>query len=208
MPRISQEESAARRNEIIDSCAALYETENYNDITMSQIADGVSFGRANMYNYFSCKDEIMLALLQREHELWADALDVLAKKAPELSGEELADELATSLEARQQMLKLLAMNLYDMEQNSSLEALVQLKVAYGRVIDSLQNVLAIAKPDWDKARIKHFTFGFMPFLHGVYPYVFHTEKQTKAMEKVGVAKPGMSVHDMVRELALQLLAIA
>ncbi len=205
MPRISQEESAARRDEIIDSCADLYRTESYHDITMAQVAKGISFGRANIYNYFSCKDEIMLALLQREHELWADDLDALAKKAPKLTDEKLADGLARSLAAREQMLKLLAMNLYDMEQNSSLDALVQLKVAYGRVVDSLHNLIAAAKPDWDKSRIKRFTFGFMPFLHGVYPYCFHTDKQTKAMNEVGVAKPGMTIRQMVRSLALQLL---
>lgn len=207
MPRISQEESAARRDEIIDSCAALYKTENYHDITMAQVANGISFGRANIYNYFSCKDEIMLALLQREHELWADDLDVLAKKAPKLSDEKLADGLAASLAAREQMLKLLAMNLYDMEQNSSLEALVRLKVAYGRVVNSLHDLLAAAKPNWDEAHIRRFTFGFMPFLHGVYPYCFHTEKQTKAMREVGVAKPGMTIRQMVRSLALQLLMV-
>ncbi|MDO4851071.1 MAG: TetR family transcriptional regulator [Actinomycetota bacterium] len=205
MPRISKEESRARRDEIIDSCAALYRTENYHDITMSHIAKGVSFGRANIYNYFQCKDEIMLALLQREHELWADDLDALAAQVGRLDDEQLADGLATSLQAREQMLKLLAMNLYDMEQNSRLENLIQLKHAYGRVIASLQGLLAGAKPGWDQARIDRFTFGFMPFLHGVYPYAFHTRKQTEAMEAVGVAKPGMSLHEMVRTLALQLL---
>ena len=35
MPLISQEESDARSDEIIDACAALYRTENYRDITMA-----------------------------------------------------------------------------------------------------------------------------------------------------------------------------
>lgn len=206
MPRISKEESEVRRNEIIDSCAALYRTSGYHDITMSQVAEGVSFGRANIYNYFQCKDEIMLALLQREHELWACALDELAERASELGDEGLASGLAESLQAREQMLKLLAMNLHDMEQNGSLDALVQLKVAYGRVIASLRGVLAAAKPSWGQERIGRFTFAFMPFLHGVYPYTHHTEKQESAMRQAGVEKPGMGVYDMVRSLALQLLA--
>ena len=206
MPRISREEAAARRDEIIDSCATLYEVSSYHDITMGQIAEGVSFGRANIYNYFSCKDEVMLALLQREHELWADGLDTLAQRAPGLTDEELAEGLAESLEARVQMLKLLAMNLYDMEQNSSLEGLKALKVAYGRVVVSLQGVLAAALPEWNEARIRRFTFAFMPFLHGVYPYAFHTEKQLAAMRDVGVSAPGLDVGDLVRGMTLQLLA--
>ena len=206
MPRISSEESRARREEIIDSCSALYRTMNYDDITMAQVAAGVSFGRANIYNYFACKDEIMLALLTREHDLWSDDLDALAAKAPGLSDEALADALAESLVAREQMLKLLAMNLYDMEQNGGLEALKQLKVAYGRMAATLQRVIAAAKPGWSAERVTRFTFAFLPFLHGIYPYVFHTEKQLRAMEAVGVAGPGMGIRDMVRSLALQLLS--
>ena len=207
MPRISQEESAARRNEIIDACAALYETRNYHDITMAQVAERISFGRANIYNYFQCKDDIMLALLQREHELWADDLDALALRARDLSDEELAGCLAESLEAREQMLKLLAMNLYDMEQNCSFEGLVALKRAYGRVIDSLRKLIAAARPDWDDACIDCFVFGFMPFLHGVWPYARHTEKQLSAMREAGVPEPGMSARGMVRSLVLQLLTV-
>ena len=206
MPRISKEESAARRDEIIDACAVLYDARGYHDITMAQIAEGVSFGRANIYNYFSCKDEVMLALLQREHERWADDLDALAAHAAGLSDGELADALAKGLENRVRMLKLLAMNLYDMEQNSSLEALVGLKRAYGRVLASLRRVLAAAKPAWDEARAERFTLSFMPFLHGVYPYAFHTEKQLEAMRRVSVEDPGLSVGGMVRAIVPQLLA--
>ena len=206
MPKISQEESAARRDEIIDSCARLYETMDYHDITMAQIAKGVSFGRANIYNYFSCKDEVMLALLQREHERWADDLDALAKRASQLSNDAIADGLAQSLETRAQMLKLLAMNLYDMEQNSSLEALTQLKLAYGRVLASLTSVLAAARPEWDEASIRRFTFCFMPYLHGIYPYTHHSEKQLEAMRNAGVAEPGLNIGGMVRTLTLRLLA--
>ena len=50
MPKISKEESLARRNEIIDACEALYRSESYHDITMTQVASKVSFGRANVYN--------------------------------------------------------------------------------------------------------------------------------------------------------------
>ena len=207
MPRISKEESEARRNEIVDACAALYQVRDYHDITMANIADGVSFGRANIYNYFQCKDEIMLALLQREHEQWADDLDALAARASELDDDGVAEGLAASLQEREQMLKLLAMNLYDMEDNCSLEALVELKRAYGRVISSLRALVLAVKPGWDEVRIDCFTLGLMPFLHGVYPYAFHTEKQERAMRQAGVPKPGMGAREMVRSLAVQLLAV-
>ena len=106
-----------RRDEIIDTCEALYQAESYNDITMAQIADGVPYGRANIYNYFQNKDEALLALMQREHDRWSDDLDELAMRAAGLSRDGLADVLAFTLKKRVQMLKLLNMNLYDMEES-------------------------------------------------------------------------------------------
>lgn len=203
MPKISKEESLARRNEIIDACEALYRSESYRDITMTQVASKVSFGRANVYNYFQNKDEILLALLQREHELWAASLVRLGEKGP-LDDTRLAEGLAKSLEERPQMLKLLAMNLYDIEQNSRLENLVEFKCVYGDAIRALRDLVAASKPHWDEARMDRFVFSFMPLLHGVYPYVFHSEKQLAAMKEAGIAQPNLTICSMVREIALNL----
>lgn len=205
MPKISKEESEARRAEIIDACEALYRSESYHDITMTQIAAKVSFGRANVYNYFQNKDEILLALLQREHELWANDLAALRESSQLLDDERLADVLATSLEKRTQMLKLLAMNLYDIEQNSRLESLVEFKHAYKRVTSELEALLQACKPPWSAERVSRFVFGFMPYTHGVYPFVFHSEKQLAAMEAAEVTQPELTVRKLVRDLALKLL---
>lgn len=203
MPKISKEESLARRNEIIDACEALYRSESYHDITMTQVASKVTFGRANVYNYFQNKDEILLALLQREHELWAASLVRLREQGP-LDDAHLAKGLAESLEERPQMLKLLAMNLYDIEQNSRLESLVEFKHVYGDAVRALRSLVAGSKPQWDEARMDRFVFSFMPLLHGVYPYVFHSEKQLAAMKEAGIAQPNLTICSMVREIALNL----
>lgn len=205
MPRISREESDARREAIIDACEALYRAGGYRDITMTQIAEGVPFGRANVYNYFQCADEVLLALMQREHELWADDLEGLASSAATLGDEGLADALAQTVSRRVQMLKLLAMNLYDIEQNSRVESLVQFKRAYARAIAALKGLARAGKPGWDDARADRFALAFMPFLHGAYPYAFHTEKQAAAMREVGIPEADADLTWLVRSCALALL---
>lgn len=205
MPKISPEKSDARRNEIIDSCEALYRSESYHDITMSRIAAGVSFGRANIYNYFQCKDEIVLALLQREHERWRESLLELADGAKTMSDPELADGLARGIEERRQMLKLLAMNLYDLEQNSRLENLVDCKRTYGQALAALRRVLACAKPRWDRARTDRFLSVFLPFLKGVYPFATHSEKQREARRQAGIEPCDLDIRATTCDLALRLL---
>ena len=209
MPRISEEESAARRNQIIDACQNLYRTKGYHDITMAQIAEGVIFGRANIYNYFQNKDEVFLALLCREHEVWAADLLAIANKLHKDSAAwqdcVLAQALGKSLEPRTTMLKLLATSIFDMEQFGRYERLVELKFAYRTTLEALRSLLYVAKPSWDKDRTERFMFAFMPFLHGVYPYAFHSEKQLAAMREVGMSQPDQSVLDLTSTCALKLL---
>ena len=78
MPKGSEELTHARKEEIIDACAALYETMGFRDITIRDIGAKTSFTRTSIYNYFQTKEEIFLALLQREHERWSADLEELA----------------------------------------------------------------------------------------------------------------------------------
>ena len=118
MPKGSEELTNARKEEIIDACAALYETVGFKDITIREIGERTSFTRTSIYNYFQTKEEIFLALLQREHESWIAELEDLIRQNARLSVEEFADRLAGTLERRECMLKLESMNLYDMEGSS------------------------------------------------------------------------------------------
>ena len=77
MPKVSEEVLLARREEIIDACAKLYETMNFKDITLKEIGKVTTFNRTAIYNYFNTKEEIFLALMQREYDLWVADLEQL-----------------------------------------------------------------------------------------------------------------------------------
>lgn len=74
MPKGSPELTNARKEEIIAACEKLYETMSFKDITIRDIGNATSFGRTSIYNYFQTKEEIFLALLQREYEIWISDL--------------------------------------------------------------------------------------------------------------------------------------
>lgn len=113
-------------------CLPLYETVSFKDITIRDIGAATSFSRTSIYNYFQTKEEIFLALLQREHELWIADLEELIRQNASMSAEAFAGEMAHILEKRRCMLKLMAVNIYDMEGNSRLENLVAFKRLTGR----------------------------------------------------------------------------
>ena len=79
MPKGSEKLTKARREEIISACEKLYETMNFKDITIKEIGSITSFTRTSIYNYFSTKEEIFLALLQREYELWIERIERLTE---------------------------------------------------------------------------------------------------------------------------------
>lgn len=98
MPRGSEELTNARKEEIVDACASLYETVGFKDITIRDIGAKTSFTRTSIYNYFQTKEEIFLALLQREHKAWIDDLKNILKNHDSLSTERFAEEIAHTLE--------------------------------------------------------------------------------------------------------------
>src|SRR5699024_1102345 len=111
-------------------CASLYKTMGFKEITIRDIGAKTSFTRTSIYNYFQTKEEIFLALLQREHEAWIQDLETIIQNYESLSAAKFAKELANTLERRECMLKLMSMNLYDMEGNSRIENLVAFKKVY------------------------------------------------------------------------------
>ena len=70
MPKGSKELTASRKEEIITACEELYKTMSFKEITIKEIGNTTSFTRTSIYNYFQTKEEIFLALLQREYERW------------------------------------------------------------------------------------------------------------------------------------------
>ena len=66
MPKGSEELTNARKEEIIDACASLYETKSFRDITIRDIGEKTSFTRTSIYNYYHSKEEIFLAHTEKQ----------------------------------------------------------------------------------------------------------------------------------------------
>lgn len=182
MQQYSLERINTIRDEIIDVCEELYHTMSFKDITIKDIGAKTTCTRTSIYNYFQTKEEIFLALMEREYYKWLKDLTQETKNCTTFSIEKLSDILAKTLANRPQLLKLLAMNLYDVETNSSVEALVRFKTAYASCIEAVEKLLTHLNKT--KAQTDDFIYSFFPFLFGVYPYTQVTEKQKQAMEKI------------------------
>lgn len=205
MPKGSEELTQARKKEIINACAKLYETRNFKDITLKDIGAETSFTRTLIYYYFHTKEEIFLALLKREYEEWIDDLTGIEKGHDQMSADQFADELAHSLERRSRLLKLMSMNHYDMEANSRMENLVAFKTAYGDSMQAVNRCLEKFFPRMTKDGRQEFIFAFFPFMFGIYPYTVVTEKQREALERSRTNYVFLSIYEITRSMAAKLL---
>ena len=205
MPKGSKELTDARRKEIVDACQELYQSMSFKEITIKEIGKVISFTRTSIYNYFQTKEEIFLALLQREYAAWNEELDQAAEKKGTMTVEDLAELLAETLSRREQMLKLVAMNMYEIEENSSLECLVEFKKEYRRTVELIDRCLRRVRPDLSDRECWEFKYEFFPFVYGIYPYTSVTEKQLEAMKEAGFTYVPASVSETVRMLVQRLL---
>lgn len=205
MPKGSPELTNARKEEIIAACETLYQTMGFKEITIKEIADYTSFSRPSIYNYFETKEEIFLALLQKEYERWIEDLEAVISSRNAMTRDEIAGALARTLERREQLLKLMSMNHYDMEANSRMERLTEFKKAYGRSLQAVDGLLRTFAPDLSAQDREEFLYAFFPFIYGIYPYAVVTDKQREAMDRAETGYVYHSIYELAFRCAKKLL---
>ena len=205
MPKGSPELTRARREEIINACEKLYEVMSFKEVTIKEISKYTSFTRPSIYNYFSTREDIFLALLQREYEAWIRYLEAVKPTSAEKTASGFAGMLAESLSTRPILLKLLAMNQFDMEEHRDVRCLAEFKSVCMAARKAVCSCLARYVPYMGIAEAEAFAYAFFPFMFGIYPYTTGTKKQAEALELANVAAMQMSVYELVYNCAARLL---
>ena len=195
-----------RTREIVDACERLYAATGFHAVSLRDIARETSMSRPSVYNYFRTKEEIFLALFAREYDRWNAALARLLARPGALDAAALSDALARTLRGRGILLRLLSMNLYDMEAGSRVENLTAFKRSYGESIRLVRAILARFRPGMAPAAREAFLWAFFPFLFGGHPYTAVTPKQRAAMTAAGVDFPTVGAEALVRSFVRALLS--
>jgi len=184
-----------RREEIMDACERLYESMGFHAITIKTISTETSFSRPSIYNYFQTKEEIFLGLLTREYMKWNDALRSIIGRKANMDKDALARALAKSMEDRKTLLKVSAMNLYEIEENSRDELLVEYKRIFKDSIElfdeCLKKHLGVSAEKSEQIR-----YAFFPYMYGIYPYAYPTDKQISAMDEVKLSHLDVTIYEL------------
>ena len=200
-----QEHTDKRKEEILNACEKLYDEFSFKEISIKLISEKTTFSRPSIYNYFETKEEIFLALFKKEYDNWNYDLTKILNSNDSLTREAFANKIAHTIEHRQRLLKLLSMNMYDLEANSRIENLIEFKKSYGNAIHILKECIIKFFPKLTEKDRVDFLYSFFPFMFGIYPYTSVTEKQTKAMKEARINFIYHSIYDLVYKCIMQLL---
>lgn len=184
-----------RREEIMDACEKLYETMGFQSINIKVISTETSLSRPSIYNYFQTKEEIFLGLLTREYIKWNEALKNIIGRNSDMDKDSFAQAIAKSMEERKTLLKISAMNLYEIEENSRTELLVEYKKAFKDSVElfneCLKKHLGLSEEKNEQIR-----YAFFPYMYGIYPYSYPTDKQISAMNEVKLSHMDTTIYEM------------
>ncbi len=194
-----------KKEEIIKACEELYKETSFKDITIKRIGEKGKFSRTSIYYYFQTKEEIFLALFTREYENWIKDLEEVYSKNEKLTKENFAKKIAETIEKRKNLLKLLSMNMYDMEENSRIKELIKFKTAYGKSVEMVRKCIDKFFKKMTEEEKDKFIFSFFPFMYGIYPYAEVTKKQREAMEKAKVLFKFQTIYEITYNGLLKLL---
>ncbi len=185
-----------RREEIIDACEKLYKEVGFKKVSIKLIGDNISCSRTSIYNYFEKKEEIFLALVEREYNKWNKDLSNIYNEV-KLSKDELIERITSSLSKRKVLLKLISMNMYEMEENSSYEMVKKYKIAYTNSVNLFRNCLVkFLNKDFEEATTIVFTF--FPFMIGIYPYSAVTPKQKQALDELKFKYNYYNIEELIK----------
>ena len=205
MPKVTEEHKENRKQEIIDACEKIYKERGFTAVNIKEISTATSFTRPAIYSYFLTKDEILLALLNREYTKWIASLEEAEQQIKPGNREETASLVAHTLDGREILLRIQNMNLFEMEINCRVERLAEFKVLYRTVVETLTRIAQAYSPHSTEEETTRFCMNFNSFLFGVYPFVYHTEKQLKAMELADVPHFDTTIFEMAYGCLIKLL---
>lgn len=182
----TREQVQARKDDILNACSTLFETNDYDEITLKRVAEMTSISRTSIYSYYSTKEDAFLDLLQREYVAWGEELSWAASEGKCTTREQFCALITDTFLARETMTKLLSVHLTEIEKNCSLQNLTAFKKEIRIVHKGLRECVRSAFPEMAEEDMRRFESYVFVILFGTYPQTHLTDKQVEAMHRAGI----------------------
>ncbi|MBR1701146.1 MAG: TetR/AcrR family transcriptional regulator [Lachnospiraceae bacterium] len=177
----TDEELAARKNEILNAARKQLMTIDYDAITLATIAEQTSISRPSMYHYYEKKENVFTDLMIQEYEELNDDLQIFLKR--KMARERFCRKLASILWERQLLLKLLSLQLPVWRHEYSDDNWKKFVEETAPYQETLKSVLIKQFPNATDEQRNMFRIQFSVYCNSLYVIEHLPESQMKAMEK-------------------------
>lgn len=129
---ITEQQKNERRRKVLASARRLFEQEDFQSITIAQIARKSGIAKGSVFLYFKTKEELFLCLTLEELEKWNDEFDRRLKEivyVKTAKSSDLVDLVDSTLMNNSILIRLLAMVNVILEQNIGFKQANQFKRA-------------------------------------------------------------------------------
>lgn len=180
----SDEQKAQRLAQIKLAAERQFATHSYHEITLTTIAEELSWSRANLYKYVSTKEEIFLAITMDKRDAYMDGLVQAFDSNQTFSTKEIAQMWALLAKAHQDFFKYNSMLLNIIETNVSVEKLMVFKKTYHEKQDELVSRLS---PVFgiDETKVDRLTLGVMYHAEGLACSCLNNPLIKEALKRIG-----------------------
>jgi len=179
----SDEQKDIRIKQIVTGAMSLYEKSPYDQITMAAIAETLSFTRANLYKYFSTKEEIFLYALTEEMQLWIEDLNVTFENIGYLEKKEFSKLWVKCLCRHENFMLLYSISATIIEKNVSADKLLEYKNICKTNGQTLEGIVKKHMEEISNKQLKLFVDYQFAYMVGVYPRTNQKELSKDIIEE-------------------------
>lgn len=182
----SEEQKELRLRHIKDVTLHLYNTVQFQDISMASIAKELEFTRGNLYKYYKTKEEILLDILSDKTKTWYLELEQALIDVEVNDIKHFCRVWAEVMNNNRDFLKLFSILFSIIEQNITLERLTDFKIEILQSNQAAAGLIYVKLPTLSEEDIIQFLNVQISLIVGLYPLSTPTPLQLQAIEKTGL----------------------
>jgi len=150
------EQKEERVSAILEAAAELYETRDFDQVHMAAIAKLAGLAKASLYEYFSTKDEVFLALSLRDVESWSRDVQSRLKRLRRPNAGRIAAALTAALRDQARLLRLRLTVAGIFERRPAAETIVEFNRSFFRSMQRAAHAINSACPQLTQEEVTEF----------------------------------------------------
>ncbi len=178
----TDEELAARKQEILSAARDLLMTMSYESITLAAIAEKTSISRPSMYHYYNKKECVFVDLIIQEYREWGEQMGPLLERR--CSQEEFCQTMTDILWGHETLLKLLSLHLTIWDPSYDDSILRHFAKETLPFQNTLKEVVAFQFPDAGSKERNMFLIQFSIYCNSLYETKYIAQNQMDAIREM------------------------